>query len=261
MGRAKAGLDWHGSTFLYRASAVVRRVVDGPVVVVAAPGQRLPDLPGGVEVVADPVEGLGPMQGVAAGLASTADRAGAAFVCSTDMPFLHPAYIRRVLRALAESGADMVLPWANGHRQPLATAYRTGLHTLITRLIGQGDLRPGMLPQHCVVAHLDDALLLADSELRRLDPRLDSVVNVNTPEEYAAALARDLPQVTVNGRGVRAATLGSRPSTVVLNGVPVRPDPRLPLVTGDSVTVVPGDDPPGTVLNTFGTDVELSVEE
>ncbi|WP_202819165.1 molybdenum cofactor guanylyltransferase [Actinosynnema sp. ALI-1.44] len=238
MGRAKADLAWHGSTFLYRTSALLRRTVDGPVVVVAAPGQDLPDLPAGVEVAVDPVEGLGPMQGVAVGLASVADRVESAFVCSTDMPFLHPAYIRRVMRALAETGADMVLPWVNGHRQPLATGYRTALHPLITRLVGEGDLRPGMLPKHCVVARLDDEILLRDEDLRRLDPRLDSVVNVNTPEDYADALARALPEITVNGHAVRAATLGRAATSVVLNGADVSPDPRLPLVTGDSVTVL-----------------------
>ena len=96
MGAAKAGLDWHGSTLLYRAAAVLGRAVDGPVIVVAAPGQELPELPAGVAVVEDPVEGLGPMQGLAAGLAALADRADAAFACSTDLPFLHPAFVRRV---------------------------------------------------------------------------------------------------------------------------------------------------------------------
>ena len=42
---------------------------------------------------------MGPIQGLAAGLAAIAGRAEIAFVCSTDMPFLHPAFVRRVLRA------------------------------------------------------------------------------------------------------------------------------------------------------------------
>ena len=88
MGTAKAGLEWHGATLLYRAAAVLARTVDGPVVVVAAPGQALPDLPDGVAVVEDPVEGLGPMQGLATGLAALVAEADAAFVCSTDLPFL-----------------------------------------------------------------------------------------------------------------------------------------------------------------------------
>jgi molybdenum cofactor guanylyltransferase len=102
MGEPKAALEWHGSTLLHRAAAILCRALDGPVVVVAAPGQELPGLPDGVAVVEDPVEGRGPVQGLAAGLAEVAGRADAAFVCSTDMPFLHPAFVRRVLRSLTD---------------------------------------------------------------------------------------------------------------------------------------------------------------
>lgn len=241
MGQPKADLAWHGSTFLYRTTALLGRTVDGPVVVVAAPGQKLPDLPAGTQVVEDPVEGLGPMQGVAAGLSAVADRAEMAFVCSTDMPFMHPAYVRRVLRALAESTADMVLPLAGGFRQPLAAAYRTALAGRITELLHEGELRPGMLLKHCDVETLSDAQLLDDLDLPRFDPELESVVNVNTPEDYAAALDHPLPEITVNGRPLRAATLGAVGSgQVSLNGVRVTDDPLLPLVTGDAVTFPAG---------------------
>ncbi|CAM3308273.1 molybdenum cofactor guanylyltransferase [Kibdelosporangium persicum] len=263
MGRPKAGLAWHGSTFLYRTSALLGRAVDGPVVVVAAPGQTLPGLPDGVAVVQDPVEGLGPMQGVAAGLAAVADRAEIAFVCSTDMPFLHPAFVRRVLRGMDDTKADMLLPFARGFRQPLAAGYRTSLAGLITTLIGEGDLRPGMLFKHCEVVQFDDAQLLDDSALKRFDPELESVVNVNTPEDYATALGRRPPTVVVERFGalagkdghrpteIEAATLGAAADAVGLtldrhvvaavNGDQVYRDAKLPLVTGDSVAFLSAD--------------------
>jgi molybdopterin-guanine dinucleotide biosynthesis protein A len=40
------------------------------------------------------------------------------------------------------------------------------------------------------VSRADEALLLADPVLAAADPGLDSLVNVNDPAEYAAALAR-----------------------------------------------------------------------
>jgi molybdenum cofactor guanylyltransferase len=262
MGTAKAALEWHGSTLLYRASAVMTRSVDGPVVVVAAPGQELPDLPNGVAVVEDPVEGLGPMQGLAAGLAAVGDRAGAAFVCSTDLPFLHPAYVRRVLRGLGD-GVDVVLPVARGFRQPLAAAYRTGLAGLIADLLRQGNHRPGMLFKHCAVTQLDDAALLDDVALAKYDPDLESVANVNTPEEYRAARDREPPEVAVERFGalakggghrprvVRAATIGHAAEAVgltldrhivaALNGDQVTRDGRLPLVAGDTVAFLSAD--------------------
>ena len=125
MGTPKAALEWHGSTLLRRSVGILARATDGPVLVVRAPGQALPDLPPHVRVVDDPREGLGPVQGLAAGLAAAAGLADVAFVCSTDLPFLHPAFVRRVLRA-ADDGADVGLPSpaATRSRWPPPTAPR-----------------------------------------------------------------------------------------------------------------------------------------
>jgi molybdopterin-guanine dinucleotide biosynthesis protein A len=262
MGAPKAGLEWHGSTLLYRSAAVLGRSVDGPVVVVAAPGQELPELPAGVAVVEDPVEGLGPMQGLAAGLAAVEDRAEAAFVCSTDLPFLHPAYVRRVLGALTDD-VEVALPVAGGFRQPLAAAYRTRIAGLVADLLAQGNQRPGMIFKHCAVTQLDDAALLADATLAKYDPELESVVNVNTPEEYQAARDRQPPEVVVERFGAPARGGGQRPRTVraatiaaaaeavgltldrhvvaALNGDQVTKDGWLPLVAGDTVAFLSAD--------------------
>ena len=257
MGRPKSGLEWHGATLLFRTAAVVARAVTGPVVVVRAPGQELPALPDGVETVEDPVEGLGPMQGVAAGLGHFADRAPGAFVCSTDLPFLHPAYVRCVLRGLDDPAVDLVLPTVRGFRQPLAAAYRTTLTTVIEAQVEAGNLRVGSLVDRCTAVQPDDTALLADPAVAAADPGLDSVRNVNTPEEYERARSRPGPDVRVECLGalaragrrgprtVPAASLGEAASAVDLafdrhvvaavNGDHIVRDPRLPLVAGDTV--------------------------
>ncbi|MGH3584995.1 MAG: molybdenum cofactor guanylyltransferase, partial [Pseudonocardia sp.] len=186
MGRPKAALEWHGSTLLRRTTGVLARAVDGPVVVVRAPDQQLPALPDGIETADDPVEGLGPVQGIAVGLAALAGRAEVAFVCSTDLPFLHPVFVRRVLDAATDS-TDVVLPVARGFPQPLAAAYRVTLAPLVADLVAAGDLRPAFLFRRCATLRLDDAALLADPVLAAADPELDSVVNVNSPDDYRTA--------------------------------------------------------------------------
>jgi hypothetical protein len=63
MGSPKAALGWHGSTLLRRVTGIVARSVDGPVVVVSAPGQALPALDGTVEsgaAIAIPTGGMLP---------------------------------------------------------------------------------------------------------------------------------------------------------------------------------------------------------
>jgi molybdenum cofactor guanylyltransferase len=248
MGTSKAALEWHGSTLLRRTTGIVARAADGPVVVVRAPGQALPDLPTSIEVAEDPREGKGPVQGIAAGLAALRGRADVAFVCSTDMPFLHPAFVTRVLRALGDG--DVALPVARGYRQPLAAAYRVSLADLAERLVAEERLRPAFLFDECAVAQLDDETLRKDPLLRALDPDLDSVMNINTPADYEAARARPAPEVTVDLSGaathtIRAATLGAaadavrlaldRRITATLNGDQITPDEQTPLAAGDTV--------------------------
>ena len=195
MGTPKAALEWHGSTLLRCTTEVLARAGCAPIAVVGAPGQSLPPLAHGVEVYNDPQEGLGPLQGLAVGLAAVGDRAETAFVCSVDLPFLHVAFIRRVLAAFAEvtpaGDVDVVLPHAHGHPQPLAAGYRTSLAPVVDRLVAERRLRPVFLFAECRVRRLDAAALLADAALAAADPGLESLLNVNSPGDYRAA--RDRP--------------------------------------------------------------------
>jgi molybdenum cofactor guanylyltransferase len=270
MGTPKAALEWHGSTLLRRTVGILARATAGPVVVVRAAGQELPGLPQGTVVVDDPREGKGPVQGIAAGLGALAGQAGAAFISSTDMPFLHPAFVRRVLRAVHENGADVCLPVARGYPQPLAAAYRTSLAQAAERLVKEDRLRPAFLFDECVVERLDDAALKTDPVLAALDPELDSVLNVNEPADYQAARARPAPEVTVQlfgaltGAGrpgrpgrprgphpVRAATVAAAADAVglsfdrhisaALNGDQITRDGTVPLAAGDTVFFLSAD--------------------
>jgi len=265
MGTPKAALEWHGSTLLARTVGIMTRATSGPVVVVRAPGQDLPDLPGGTLVADDPHEGKGPVQGIAAGLAALAGRADVAFISSTDMPFLHPAFIRRVLRVLEENEeTDVALPVARGYKQPLAAAYRVSLAGAAERLVKEDRLRPAFLFDECRVETLDEAALKQNPLLAALDPDLDSVLNLNTPADYATARARPAPEVTVqlfgilaksgNGSGphaVTAATVGGaadavavvfdRHVTAALNGDQITRDRATPLAAGDTVFFLSAD--------------------
>lgn len=267
MGVPKAALEWHGSTLLRRTCGVLGRAGLQPVVVVRAPGQELPPLPADVDVVDDPREGLGPLQGMAVGLAALADRADVAFVCSTDLPFLHSELVRRVLRPFdhpADGEAlDVVLPVARGYPQPLAAAYRTRLAPVVAALVAADRLRPAFVFEDATVLRLDDDALLADAGLRAADPTLESLVNVNERADYDAARARPAPEVTVEcfgvlatrrGRGpraARAATVGAAARAVDLvldrhvlaavNGDQTGRDGELPLMAGDTVAFLSAD--------------------
>jgi molybdenum cofactor guanylyltransferase len=262
MGSPKAALEWHGSTLLRRVTGIVARSVDGPVVVVSAPGQQLPDLDRAVEVVADAREGRGPLQGLAAGFQAIGDRADVAYASSTDVPLLHPAFVRRIVDALRDD-VDVVLPEIGGYRQPLAAAYRVELLGEIEELIAADRLRPAFLFERCRVVRLSDQELRRDFTLARLDPGLRSVSNLNERSDYERAHALPAPEIKVERFGtlaprsgprrqiVRAWSLGGVAAAVglqlgehvvaALNGDQISRDVHVPLATGDSVAFMVAD--------------------
>jgi molybdopterin-guanine dinucleotide biosynthesis protein A len=243
MGTPKAWLDWHGSTLLRRTCGVVARGTGGPVVVVRAPGQELPELPNGVRVADDAREGKGPLQGLLAGLEAVDGEL--AFVASTDMPFLHPRFVAAVCAAARDT--DAAVPHVGGFRQPLAAAYRTALAPLVAELVEQDRMKPAFLFERCATRWLDDL------------PHPESVRNLNTREDYEAALAEPPPVVHVRCFGplrrpaadVRAATLGAAAAALdvelgehvlaALNGDQIARDPLEPLAEGDDVAFMAAD--------------------
>jgi molybdenum cofactor guanylyltransferase len=255
MGSPKAALDWHGSTLLRRVTGIVARSVDGPVVVVSAPGQALPALDGAVEVVADEREGRGPVQGIAAGLAAIGERAEVAYVSATDVPLLHPAFVHRVVGGLGDE-VDVVLPEVGGYRQPLSAAYRVDLLAAISELIASDRMRPASLFERSRVLHVGEADLLKDAALKRLDPELASVSNLNEPADYERARELPAPEIAVllgaRRQTVRAWSLAAATEAVgltlddhtaaALNGDRITPDPELPLVAGDTLAFTGAED-------------------
>ena len=191
MGSPKAWLDFGGETLLARVVRTVRRAC-APVVVVAAPGQDVPPLPPDVPIARDRLEGRGPLQGIAAGLHALASPAGsegvdAAFVTSTDAPFLQPALIAR-LAALRGGDHDIAVPHTDDHFHPLAAVYACACLAHIEALLAADRRRPFFLFERVRTVVCYAPMLLADPDLATADPALRSFENINTPDDYARAL-------------------------------------------------------------------------
>ena len=179
MGRPKAWLPFGPEVLLQRTVRILAEVVN-PVVVVAAPDQELPDLPASVLVARDDREHLGPLNGLGTGLAALVGRAEVAYLSACDVPFLLPTLVRRVVDRLGD--ADICLPEAGGFKHPLAAAYRVRVRPVVDELVAANQLRPIALTERVRTR------VLTAAEITDIDPELDSLRNVNTPDEYEAAL-------------------------------------------------------------------------
>jgi molybdenum cofactor guanylyltransferase len=180
MGRPKEWLPLGSETMLQRVVRLLGEAVE-PVVVVAAAGQVLPELPAGVAVLRDRVPDRGPLEGIAVGLAAVAGAgADAAFVASCDLPLLRPPFVHRMIEL--SDGHDVTVPHVDGRDHPLAAVYRTDLLPRIESLLSTGQRRTVEL------FHQARTRRVTPAELADVDPALESLINVNTPADYEQVL-------------------------------------------------------------------------
>ncbi len=183
MGQPKAWLPFGEEVLLQRVVRLVGLAKGvGPIVVVAAPGQEIPPLPDSVRIVRDAVSGRGPLQGLAAGLAALPPGIDLAYATATDVPFLQPAWIDYLASLIGEN--DIAMPRAGGFHHPLAAIYRAStVLPAIEDLLKVDRLRPFFLMER-VRTRIVEA-----EELRTVDAALQTLKNLNNPDDYQAALA------------------------------------------------------------------------
>jgi molybdopterin-guanine dinucleotide biosynthesis protein A len=180
MGVPKATLPFGPETMLQRVVRLLRTVVS-PVVVVAAREQSLPELPPDVAVTRDEREQRGPLEGLRAGLRALPNSVGIAYVTSCDVPLLVPAFVERMVDLLGDH--DIAVMEVDGFPHPLSAVYRRDTLPQVEALLAEDRLRP---------VFLFDAVRtrrVRPEEMLSVDPQLRTLRNLNTREDYLAALA------------------------------------------------------------------------
>lgn len=180
MGAPKATLPFGEETMLHRVIRLLAAVVS-PIIVVAARDQLLPPLPDGVRVTRDEREAKGPLEGIRAGLSALPESIDAAYVTSCDVPLLVPAFVERMSGLMGDH--DIAVMEVDGFPHPLSAVYRRGVLPHVEKLLAADRLRP---------VFLFDAVRtrrVKPEEMTIVDPELRTLRNLNTQEDYRAALA------------------------------------------------------------------------
>jgi molybdopterin-guanine dinucleotide biosynthesis protein A len=179
MGVPKATLPFGPETMLQRVVRLLGTVVS-PIVVVAAQGQELLELPSDVIVTRDERESRGPLEGLRAGLTALPESVDAAYVTSCDVPLLVPAFAQRMFELLGEH--DIAVMEIDGFTHPLSAVYRRTTLPHIESLLAENRLRP---------VFLFDAVHTRRVKVEEMvvaDPQLNTLRNLNTREDYLTAL-------------------------------------------------------------------------
>lgn len=175
MGMSKAWLPMGSETILQRLAHMLTQSLS-QVVVVASRGQRLPPLDENVRIAHDRSPDLGPLEGLAVGLSSLDARDECAMVVACDMPLLQPLFVKCLVSSLEPHEA--VVPFVAGRPHPLVAVYRTSVLAKVEHQLSSARLSMREFLAEIDVHYLDQ------EQLSKVDPQLQSLRNINRPEDY-----------------------------------------------------------------------------
>ena len=173
LGRDKATCAAAGRPLLHWTALAAAEATDD-IVVVRREDQEFPPAPGAPwREVCDRRSERGPLAGLEAALERVAHDTAVLVAC--DMPLVRAEVLAAVADAAQE--VEIAMPVVGGYAQPLLAAYRRSVAGHVRALLdeGEGRLR-ALLP---LVEHA----LIAEEDLRRRDPQLESLTNVNRVED------------------------------------------------------------------------------
>lgn len=197
MGQDKTQLRLGEYTLLERVIAALSPAV-GPIVLVASPDARMPEWSGvssllsllgvsgqaapfcdeRITVVRDEEMGMGPLYGIARGLAALPESVSAAFVAPCDAGLLTTPWIDYFFSQSRE--ADIVIAKVGPWLEPLGGIYARRVASTADTLLANGKRAVRALYAHHPTRYLDEAAL------RSLSPDLLPLRNANTPEDFEA---------------------------------------------------------------------------
>ncbi len=194
----KATLQLGGRTFLQRVIDALQPTCEHIVLVKRGPEQELPTYEStvSIEEIFDEHSDQGPVESLRIGLkyasqrplgsaklVPTGDASAMVFVSGCDTPLLLPQLVTGIFDRL--TNYETAVPTINGKLYPLCAAYSTSSCDRVEDFYNLGKRRLTEL-----VRSLNSNLLL-EEDLKKFDPQLQSLLNINTPEEFRKLLQID----------------------------------------------------------------------
>ncbi len=173
-GRNKAFLEVNGKTILDRLLASLQPLFDQIILVTRQPEQYV-GLP--VQVVTDIYTARSSLTGIHAGISRISN--DYAFVVPCDTPFLQPSMVQLLLNEIKPE-LDVVVPFFDGHYQPLCAIYSKRCIAAIEVQLERDDFK--------IIDLFNDmeVKIITLEQLKTADPEMLSFFNVNTPAALKA---------------------------------------------------------------------------
>ena len=188
MGFDKFRLPLNGRTFLEYVVEKLATVVDGPIIAAASERTvtevtKIKDAinEDRFQVVVDERNDSGPMEGIRMGLGAAGKVAKWAFVTSCDVPLICPEVLGVLQDALKDnesSDFEATMPTSPERIFGMTAIYRCSAVSKVVDMVARRQLRVSDL-----ATELNTKRISVD-EIRKADPELDSMKNLNSPSDY-----------------------------------------------------------------------------
>lgn len=173
-GKNKAFVEVGGIRLIERVIHVMRSVFPHLILITNTPHEyaylQLP-------MYEDLIKGLGPLGGIFTGLEALSDDAG--FFVACDMPFLNSKLVRHMVEVRGDF--DAVVPRVVWKMEALHALYRKRCLLEIKGMIDSSEYQIIKFFDKIRTKYVDEDEILA------FDPKLESFINVNRPEELLNA--------------------------------------------------------------------------
>jgi molybdopterin-guanine dinucleotide biosynthesis protein A len=173
MGTDKALLAYSNTTLLHHVLSILAEITPQIVVVAEQGGQYT--VPCG-KVIGDTYPGEGPLGGIITGLKEMGE--GWHIIVACDMPLLQPALLRFMITQ-AQEPYHVVVPEQEGLLEPLCALYHSTALPLLQSAFDEGERAVHRALRRLNLHTLPRAALTA------YDPHLQSLHNINTPQEWS----------------------------------------------------------------------------
>jgi len=188
MGFDKFRLPLGDRTFLECVVEKLATVVDGPII--AAASERTVGEVAKIkdsinedrfQVVVDQRNDSGPLEGIRTGLIAAGKVAKWAFVTSCDVPLICPEVLGLLQNALRDTDAsdfEAAMPTSPKRIFGMTAIYQCAVVSTVAAMIEKRQLRVSDLATELKTKRI------SVEEIRKADPELDSMKNLNSPSDY-----------------------------------------------------------------------------
>lgn len=185
LGRAKALFEVNGKPMIQHVIEKVSKLSKEIAISCKSSREKLEKMFPGARVIVDENERKGALTGLVSALPEIKSEYTALVTC--DCPKIKLEVIK-LLFENAKNHGGAVPRWPNGYVEPLQAVYKTEK----LRKAANEVWKKGKMKLMEVLNGVPDIVYVSTEKLRVIDPKLESFMNVNSPEDIELLLAGDL---------------------------------------------------------------------